>query len=201
MTDRHQGSHGLIRVLVVDDHPAMRAGVVALLRDEPGLVPVAAVAEGHDLWPALKRTAPDVVVMDQHLPGDNGVLLCQRIKASLLPPRVVMYSFAITPELAVGAALAGADAVLEKSSRASDLSLFVRAVARGEQLLPTPSPKALRRVQAPLDDTDRAIVAMVLHRTPRDEIAATLGVDSQTLHRRIARILGALARTPEAAAA
>jgi len=190
-----------IRILIVDDHPAMRAGLVALFRDAPGLIPVATAADGHDLWPALKRTHPDVVVMDHHLPGDNGVLLCHRIKTSPLPPRVVMYSFQVSPELAVAAALAGADAVLEKSSQASDLSLFVRAVARGEQLLPTPSPDALRRVHAHLGDTDRAIVAMLLHGTPRGEIAATLELDSQALHRRIARILGTLARTPEAAAA
>jgi DNA-binding NarL/FixJ family response regulator len=57
----------MIRVLVVDDHPAVRAGLVAMLRAEPGLVPVASAADAEAAITAARHTEPDVAVVDYHL--------------------------------------------------------------------------------------------------------------------------------------
>lgn len=80
----------MIRVMLVDDHPALRAGLQTVLRAEPGIVPVGAASGEHDLWPLLHRARPDVVILDYHLPGTDGFLLCHKIKAGVLPPAVLL---------------------------------------------------------------------------------------------------------------
>lgn len=70
----------LIRAVVVDDHPAMRAGIAAVLDQAPDIECCGEAASGAELWPLVQRTAPDVVVMDWHLPGDDGLVLCHRVK-------------------------------------------------------------------------------------------------------------------------
>ena len=106
----------MIRILIVDDHPAMRTGLSAVLRAEPGLVPLDAVGSVGDLWPALHRTRPDVVVLDYHLPGDDGVPACRRLKRELPAPAVLLYSAYADAALAIPAVLAGDAAVAGTAS-------------------------------------------------------------------------------------
>jgi chemotaxis response regulator CheB len=77
---------------VVDDQPAMRAGIRAVLDAAPDLQFVGEASETNELWPVLRRTDPDVVLVDFHLPGEDGLLLCHRIKRAPSAPRVVVDS-------------------------------------------------------------------------------------------------------------
>ena len=65
----------MIRVLVVDDHPVLRAGLEAVLRTEPGFVCVGTAGDGHELVAALRHTRPDVVLLDWRLGEEDGVAL------------------------------------------------------------------------------------------------------------------------------
>lgn len=80
----------MIRVLIIDDHSAIRTGLEAALKHSPDVVPVGAGSD--ELWPLFKRTAPDLVLLDYHLPGQDGLILCHRLKNTTLPPRVIIYS-------------------------------------------------------------------------------------------------------------
>ena len=64
----------MIRVLVVDDHPVLRAGLEAVLRTEPGFVCVGTAGDGHELLAALRHTRPDVVLLDWRLGDEDGVV-------------------------------------------------------------------------------------------------------------------------------
>ncbi|MEJ7717391.1 MAG: response regulator [Thermoleophilaceae bacterium] len=75
----------MIRVLLVDDHPALRAGLGTVLRLEPGLIPVGAAADAEAALEEARRRDPNVVLVDYHLPGDDGLMLCRRLKE--LDPR------------------------------------------------------------------------------------------------------------------
>jgi DNA-binding NarL/FixJ family response regulator len=164
----------VIRVLIVDDHPAMRAGLTAVLRAEPGIVPLAAIASAEELAPALQRTAPDVVLLDYHLPTDDGLVLCRQIKRQVPTPGVLLYSAYADASLVVPAILAGADGVLNKSVPAGELYDALRTVARGEKVLPAVSRELLDDATARLDPEDLPILGMVLDGEPLSEAARVL---------------------------
>jgi len=179
----------VIRILIVDDHPAMRAGLTAVLRAEPGFVPLDAATSDKDLWPTLNRTRPDVVVLDYHLPGDDGVVLCRAIKRRLPAPAVLLYSAYADAALTIPARLAGADGVVSKSVPANELYDAIRRVARGERVLPPLSRELLDDAGNRLDADELPILGMTLEGTPLLEIAATLGVEPAQIAHRIDRMI------------
>ena len=92
----------MIRIAIVDDHPALRAGLRTVIDAEPGLV-FAGESNGQEesLWPLLRRTRPDLVLLDYHLPESDGLQLCYRIKRQITPPKVLVYSAYASPALAL----------------------------------------------------------------------------------------------------
>jgi DNA-binding NarL/FixJ family response regulator len=175
----------MIRLLIVDDHPAMRAGLTAVLRAEPGIVPLGTASSEEDLAPMLSRTRPDVVVLDYHLPGADGLKLCRRLKRDPAAPAVLLYSAYADSAMVVPAILAGADGLLNKSAPAPELFNALRAVARGDRVLP-PVPRALlESAGARVDAEDLPILAMMVDGTPPAEVADTLRVEPREVARRI----------------
>jgi DNA-binding NarL/FixJ family response regulator len=171
----------MIRVAILDPHPAMRAGLAAILREAPGIVPVGAAADRHALLPLLYRTDPDVVVVDQ-------LQLCLTVRARHPRARVVLYAAGTGFDAVVPAAFAGAAAVVDKACGTQELL----AAIRGEQGLPRITPRAQRRAAARLDGTDKAIFAMRLAGTRDRDIATTVGMPRGALAGRTAAILAAL---------
>ena len=152
----------MIRILLVDDHPALRAGLTAVLRAEPGLVPLGTAGVEEELWPALHRTKPDVVVLDYHVPPADGLQLCRRIKRSMPPPKVLLYSAYADASLVIPAMLAGADGVVNKGAPANELYDAIRTVARGESVMPPMSRELLDDANARLDAEDLPMLVMAL---------------------------------------
>jgi len=179
----------MIRILIVDDHPAMRAGLTAVLRAEPGFVPLDAAASVSDLWPTLNRTRPDVVVLDYHLPGDDGLVLCRRIKRQLPAPAVLLYSAYADGSLTIPARLAGIDGFVSKAAPASELYDAIRRLARGERVLPPISREMLDDAGNRLGPDELPILGMTIDNTPLLEIAATLGIEPTEVAHRIDRMI------------
>lgn len=182
----------MIRIVVVDDHPAVRSGLETVLGGEPDLVPVGVAADATELWPLLHTTQPDLVLLDYHLPGKDGLQICRRIKADALAPGVLLYSAYASSELAIPAVLAGADGVIGKNSPPRELFEAIRLVATGERVVP-PVPQELYEAAARrLDAEDLPILGMALDRTPMHEIQRVLGVDRADLAHRVDRMIGRL---------
>jgi DNA-binding NarL/FixJ family response regulator len=119
----------MIRVLVVDDHPVLRAGLEAVLRAEPGFVCVGAAADRHELLVLLRRTRPDVVVLDRRLGAEDGLALCREVRSDPVAPEVLIYTADddTTHDDAEGA---GACGVIVKSTPVDELFDAVRLAAR-----------------------------------------------------------------------
>jgi DNA-binding NarL/FixJ family response regulator len=164
----------MIRVAILDPQPAMRAGLEAILRAAPGVVPVGGVADRRALWPLLYRADPDVVLVPD-------APTCLAVRGRHPRSRVVIYA---TDADVVLAACAGAMALVSRASPPQELL----AALRGELPLAI-TPRRQRRAAAKLGGIERAILAMRLAGTPDAEIAATVGMPRDALAGRIAAIV------------
>jgi DNA-binding NarL/FixJ family response regulator len=182
----------VIRILIVDDHPALRAGLTAVLRAEHDLQPLGAAATAEDMLPALQRTKPDIVLLDYHLPRSDGLVLCRRIKSGVPVPAVLLYSAYAGAGLTIPAALAGADGIVNKAAPARELFETIRRVAAGERVMPAVSRELLDAATRTVDRDDLPILGMMLEHTPLAEIAAVLGVGRADVTRRVDRMIGQL---------
>ncbi len=121
----------MIRVLVVDDHPVLRAGLEAVLRAEPGFVCVGVASDGEDARRVLPRTKPDVVILDRRLGDEDGLVLCESLRAQPGAPEFVVYTAdAADPDLESRAREVGACGVVEKNRPIDELFDALRLAAR-----------------------------------------------------------------------
>ncbi len=170
-----------VRVLLVDDHPAVRHGLEAMLESEPDLESVGAAAASHDALRLADDAHPEVALIDYHLPDEDGLWLCQRLKTLASPPRVVMYTAFADDTLALLALVCGVDGLVGKDALADELCDAVRAVADGRNRVPRPGPATMESALSGLEARDLPIVGMLVHGTPEDEIAATLDLEADWL--------------------
>jgi len=186
-------------IVLVDDHPAVRAGLRGLVEDEDGLRVAATAATAREGFEAIADTRPDLALLDLHLPDDDGLSLCLRTRSLPSPPRVIIYSAFADPGLAVRAAIAGAEGVLAKATAPR---LLLDAVRYGADS--TLDTRALRALGERLDAADLPILGMLAHGVGQREIAVTLGLEPEWLEARrwamLSRLGGAARRHPLAAA-
>ncbi|HEY6759439.1 MAG TPA: response regulator transcription factor [Baekduia sp.] len=129
----------MIRVLVVDDHPVLRAGLEAVLRAEPGFRCVGGAEDGTEMWVLLRRARPDVVVLDHRLGCEDGIELCRAVRAEPDPPSVLLYTADPGPALERAAKAAGASGLVDKAIDVDALFDAIRVAGRrGEGGSPSP---------------------------------------------------------------
>lgn len=184
------------RVLVVDDHSAVRSGVEALLADEPDLEPVGTAGGAEEGLTLAKQTRPDVAIVDFQLGDRDGLTLCRQLKELPEPARVVLYSAFADGPLALAGVIAGADGIVHKAALADELCETVRAVAAGRTAIPPTPPAAQAVVAARLDPEDLPILAMLLDGTDPEEIARVLDLRPRWLAARRWAMLERLRRMP-----
>jgi DNA-binding NarL/FixJ family response regulator len=197
-TSRRAEDAGFVRVIVVDDHAAVREGVRAMLGCEPDLDPVAVAATAADAAELAAAGRPDVMLIDYHLPDEDGLSLCLYLKSRPGAAAALVYSAFADEHLIPLAVIAGADGVVAKATRPDELCETVRALARGEARMPPLTQPAMESAAARLDTEDLPIFGMLAHGTPADEIAATLRMDPAWLIARrwamLEQLRGATAR-------
>jgi DNA-binding NarL/FixJ family response regulator len=120
----------MIRVLVVDDHPVLRAGLEAVLRAEPGFVCVGVAADGPAMTQAIRRAAPDVIVLDRRLGVEDGLALCAALRERAGAPEVVIYTADDSADMAVRSRAAGASGVVNKERDVGELFDALRLAVR-----------------------------------------------------------------------
>jgi DNA-binding NarL/FixJ family response regulator len=189
----------LTRLLVVDDHAAVRAGLRDMLADEPDFDVVAAAATAEDGLSVAEREVIDLAVVDYQLGGRSGLWLSRKLKRLPEPPSVLIYSAYADDVLSAAAVVAEADGIVSKSGLGSELCDAIRAVARGgHRLQPVPA-----WLSEPLRERfgheEQAIFGMLLAGIPRDDIAYTLGMSSDVVDSRLWAMLRTL-ESPRAAA-
>ncbi|WP_432162085.1 response regulator [Streptomyces tendae] len=146
----------MIRVLIADDEPMIRAGVRAVLATDPDIDVVAEAADGHDAVELVRRHRPAVAVLDIRMPGVNGIDAAAQIRATVPDTSVIMLTTFGEDDYILEALGGGAAGFLIKSGEPEELVAGVRAVAEGAAYL---SPKVAARVVAHLAATGAGALA------------------------------------------
>jgi DNA-binding NarL/FixJ family response regulator len=170
-----------MRLLVVDDHPAMRTGLRDLLTDEVDFDVVAVAATAEDALAVAARGPIDLAIVDYHLGGRNGLWLSRKLKRLGEPPAVLIYSAYTDGLLAAAAVVAEADAIVSKATLGFELCEAIRRVAGGRRHIPLLPQAVAEGVRRRLDDQEKAIFGMLLAGIAPAEVAATLGLSAADL--------------------
>ena len=124
-----------VRLLVVDDHPVVRSGIVGMLSGEPDLQVVGQAADGAEAIALTAELVPDVILMDLRMPGLDGVEATRRISTRPDAPRVVVLTTYDTDGDILRAVEAGAIGYLLKDSPREDILAAVLSAAVGRSML------------------------------------------------------------------
>lgn len=182
----------MLRLALMDDHPAVLAGLQRLIEPQPDLSVIAAAPTVAELAHQLDGASADVLVVDYDLARTDGLSHCQRIKRRSRPPAVIIYSAYWSHALVLAARAAGADGVVDKAEPVQRLLAAIRAAADGELAMPAVSRDAYLAAVAKLDDDDLPVLAMLLDGASVDAIAAALRTDPAEVSVRAERIVGRL---------
>ncbi|RPF22178.1 response regulator [Myceligenerans xiligouense] len=184
----------MIRVLVADDHPVVRSGLVGMLTVEADLEVVAEASDGAQAVALAAELTPDVVLMDLRMPVLDGVGATSRIRATGGPPRVVVLTTYDTDADILRAVEAGATGYLLKDTPRADLVAGIRAAARGETVL---APRVATRLVSSVR-TDRLtpreieVLALVASGRSNAEIGARLFITEATVKTHLIRVFAKL---------
>ncbi len=126
---------GRLRVIVADDHPLYRDGVVRAIKATPELELVAEAADGREALAEINRLEPDVALIDMRMPGLEGQQVLEAVKRDGLSTRIVLLSAQVDSETVYRVVAAGASGYLSKDAGARDLREAIGAAARGETVL------------------------------------------------------------------
>src|SRR5689334_19867802 len=144
----------MVHVAILDDHPAVLAGLRRLIASEPDLAVIGAAASAGELARQTGDLRPDVLILDFDPSRGDGLEHCRRVKDRPHPPAVLVYSAYAGPTLSLAAAVANADAVVGKADPVQALLRGIRVVAGGEIMIPSVPQDAYETAVARIDPQD-----------------------------------------------
>jgi DNA-binding NarL/FixJ family response regulator len=196
----------VIRVVVADDQPAVRAGLVLVLGTAGDIEVVGEAADGEQAVKQCRALRPDVVVMDLRMPRLDGITATRELATGGYTKVLVLTTFDLD-EYVFGALRAGAAGFLLKDTDAAGLIDAVRTVARGDGVIAPaltrrlieafattapPAPAALAALLEELTPRERDVLARLGRGMSNREIADALGMAEATAKTHISRILAKL---------
>lgn len=173
----------MIRVLVVDDHPVVRAGIVALLQSADDFVVVGEAADGAEAVQLAAAARPDVILMDLQMPCMSGEAATREILAHRPETRIIILTTYDSDPAILTAIEGGARGYLLKAAPQDQLLTGFRSVARGEVVLaPAIAALMVQRANAPtLTSREREVLTLVAAGTTNPLIADALHVSEATV--------------------
>lgn len=192
-----------IRVVLIDDHQLVRAGLQALLRDLAGVEVVGEAGDGREGLRLIATHQPDVALMDIMMPSMNGLEATARVVKECPHTRVIILSVNAGEEYVLQSLRAGAAGYLLKNITPAELETAIRAVARGERYLTTAVSRHvidayLERVGPESSSLDRLtprqreVLQLVAEGATTKEIGRKLGVSVKTAEMHRSQLMEAL---------
>lgn len=182
------------KILVVDDHFVVRAGLRDILQHEPDLLVVGEATNGHEALEAYSRLLPDVTVLDLRMPVCGGVEAIRLIRAEHPDARILVLSSFDGDEDIHSALSAGAMGYLLKHSSGDQITPAVRALLKGKRWIPLEiaSHLASRERSEILSEREREIVRLLVLGEANKQIGDALGITELTVKSHMKNILAKL---------
>lgn len=172
-----------IRILVVDDHPLLREGVIGVIATQADMAVVGEAETGEQALASYATLAPDVVLMDLQMPGMGGVATIEALRAAHPQARIVVLTTYSGDVQAKRALRAGAAGYLLKSSMRKDLLETIRGVHRGRKHVDPEiaSRIALHMAEDVLSGRDAEVLTLAAAGNSNKQIAHRLGLSEDTI--------------------
>ncbi len=193
---------GSIRILVVDDHPVLRDGLVAILSTQAGFEVVGEAETGREAVLLAAELQPDIVIMDLEMPGMDGVEALKQMRDRDPDVHVIVFTAYDTDDRIVAALQAGAQGYLLKGAPRDQIFEAIRVVNAGDSLLqPVVASKLLTRMRRGANDPgttgsvtprELEVIRLLARGFQNKEIAAELGIAQRTAKFHVGSILAKL---------
>jgi two-component system, NarL family, response regulator LiaR len=210
MSEQPENSQ-IIQIIVADDHPVVRDGLVAMLNTQADFMVIGECENGHQLVQNAQVHDPDIILLDLEMPDMDGVEALERIKETKPDIKVLVFTAYATDERILGAVRAGAKGYLLKGSPREEIFKAIRIISQGGSTLePVVASKLLQYVSAdqparpghtqvsPLTVREMEVLNLLARGLTNKEIAAQLFVTERTVKFHVSSIfrkLGAGNRT------
>jgi DNA-binding NarL/FixJ family response regulator len=202
---------GGIRVVVVDDHPIFRRGLLGALEDAADVTVVGSASDGNEALAVIAANAPDVVLLDLNLPALNGIEVSNRLTAQGFAGAVLILTMYEDDAAVIAALRAGARGYVLKGATQEEIVAAIRAVASGNMVLGAAAASAVAdrltgsspsRAAKDLGLTEREteILSLMVDGRRNAEIATTLFLSEKTVRNHITNIFTKLGVADRAAA-
>jgi DNA-binding NarL/FixJ family response regulator len=189
-----------IRVLVIDDHTLIRAGISALLERMEHIEVVGEAGDGSEAMRLIEKLTPDVILLDLQMPGLSGFEVLEQTAARFPKVRIIVLSVHDAEDYAQRSLRAGAAGYLPKSAASTELARAIDQVVRGEQYLPTtlartPPTEPGSRPESPqleLTPRQREVLTLIAEGYSTKNIARALGISVKTVETHRAQLMDRL---------
>ena len=171
------------RILVVDDHPMLREGVIAVIELEAELEIAGQASNGAEAVEAFRKLKPDITLMDLQMPGIGGIEAIQSIRADFPEARIIVLTTYAGDVQALRALKAGAAGYLLKSALRKDLIDTIRKVHSGRKHIPPEIAEqiAFHSANESLSERETSILRLVSGGKANKEIARQLSISEETV--------------------
>jgi two-component system, NarL family, response regulator len=180
-----------IRILIVDDHPVVRAGVASMLSTQPDMEVIGSASSGKEALALLERISPDVILMDLRMPGLSGLETMRAIKLRKDPPRIVVLTNSDADEDIYQSVEAGAQGYVLKSTSQDGLLDAIRQVHANKRYFPADIAARLtdRMSRSDLTPREHQTLQLVARGLTNKEIGRVFGISDKTARNHVNRII------------